>query len=382
MTKTDCRNPVVDQVFDSVNFTKQMGKNMSMDYLSDAVPDSVLLGAKEIICTGCGDSWLAGLAAKNAFYEIAGVELKVMRNIEFTRHYPKEKLEGMGDKTLVIGISISGTVSRVVEAMKRASHYGVNSLAITENPESPVGLAAKYIAQLRMPPLEQTYGVSSYNASTLTLMHLAIKIALLRDRINSLKAQEYMRAIQDYVDSFTAAMDGIDDKMFEVAKKWQGKKSFEFVGDDTDFVTSVFGAYKFAEAFGGTAGYEDSENWCHVGYFFREPEKIGTALCVDKESPSYRRVLETFKAMIDVGRDVLVVTDADASEFDGADVCTIPAAKFSWITPLMQHLPYDILASYIAKLQGHESFRADEPTDNWTEPDGVDRIRKNEIIVM
>ena len=117
-------------------FLKTMQQTMTEEKLVSTLPLKELWDAQQIIITGCGDSWLAGIAAKPVFESVAKMDVKVMRNIEFTRYLGSKMLGYSPNTPLVIAISISGNVSRVVEAVMRAKHYGANTILITNNPNS------------------------------------------------------------------------------------------------------------------------------------------------------------------------------------------------------------------------------------------------------
>ena len=103
------------------------------------------------------------------------------------------------------------------------------------------------------------------------------------------KAGEYLKSMVEYAESFRDVMDSIDDQMFEIAEKWKDLSSFEFVASGTDMATAWFGSAKVYEASGDVATYENIEDWCHVNYFAQNPEKIGTVVVLDKDSPRHRK---------------------------------------------------------------------------------------------
>ena len=99
------------------------------------LPVKELWDAQKIFVTGCGDSWLAGIAAKPAFESITKIETNAIRAIEFSRILSNKNLGYSPNTPLVILISYSGSGSRVIECAQRAVKYGANTIAITNNPE-------------------------------------------------------------------------------------------------------------------------------------------------------------------------------------------------------------------------------------------------------
>lgn len=382
LNKLDYRNGTVEQSLDAVRFAKEMDESLSFRKIRDCLSLKEILDAREVIITGCGDSWMAGIAMKPVFEQVAGVKVTPMRNIEFTRYYPAEKLSSNPNSPLVIGVSISGTVSRAIEAIQRAAHYGANTLAITNNTESPLAMSANRVLALDMPYIQGSPGILSYIASTMALLQIAIRIGRVRGNFNPAEEDAYRKAVLDHCLSYADVMEQVDDQMWRLAQTWKDFKAYDFVGDYADWATAFFGSAKIVECFGGLTTCDDSEDWCHINYFLRDPEQIGTLVIANSESGSFNRIQETVKAMKRIGRPVLVVTDADKSEFvDGVEVCTLPKAKYSWIKPLMQHLPMDIMAGYMMAFKGTQCYRA-EDQERWGEPEGFNRIKNSHIEIL
>ena len=151
------------------SIVKHMMNSLSYEKMLAVLPLKKLFDAQQIIITGCGDSWLAGIAAKPVFEKVARMNTKVMRNIEFSRYLGAKSLGWSPNNPLVIAISISGTVSRVVEALRRANYYGANTILITNNTASPAAKEAKYLIPLELPGGEYQPGLNSYIGSILAL---------------------------------------------------------------------------------------------------------------------------------------------------------------------------------------------------------------------
>ena len=160
---------------------------------------------------------------------------------------------------------------------------------------------------------------------------------------------------------FTPVLEKIDDQIFEVAQRFTSCETYDFLGDGVEFASAFFGGAKFLECPGALSSWDDSEDWCHVGYFLKNPEKVGTVIMADKHAPDFSRVVETIGSAKKIGRPVLVVTNADKGDFiDGVDVCTLPDAPagYEWLLPLMDYCPASLLAGYVAALRGIVYFRS------------------------
>ena len=163
--------------------------------------------------------------------------------------------------------------------------------------------------------------------------------------------------------------EAIDDAMFELAGSWKDLEKFEIVGDESEFFSAQFVEEKFIECASVHASHADSEDWCHINFFLREPEKIGTIFHVNASAPDLDRIAESVRVSVAIGRPTLVVTDADCAFAEGAAVCRLPKAPKNapWALLMMDHAPGSLLAAYCAARAGKLFFsnRYDFRTRTW-----------------
>ena len=99
---------------------------------------------KRIYLVGCGDSHHAPVGAELAFHQLTGVPTQALSSLPFSR-YTAGFLPDTGPKTnLVICVSVSGEVSRTIEAMDLARKAGATAVALTGNPGGPLGAVAEH----------------------------------------------------------------------------------------------------------------------------------------------------------------------------------------------------------------------------------------------
>ena len=382
MNKQDYDNSMARQSRLAPGMVKTMQESMNYDKMVDVLPMKELWDAQQIVITGCGDSWLAGIAAKPVFESVAKMDVQVMRNIEFTRYLGAKTLGYSPNTPLVIAISISGTVSRVVEAVMRANHYGANTLVITNDPESPAAKEAKHVLTLGLPQGEYQPGGNSYIGAVMALMSLALRFARAKNTVSTIEIAAMEKGIADYADAWARMIPEVEDRAFELAQKWKDLRAYDFIGDYADYATAFFGSAKVLECFGGYTTYDDSEDWCHINYFLRGPESIGRVVVTNSDTPSFGRMKETLAAVEQLQSPCIVVSDADKSQFAPSfEVFTTPKPAYFWMAPLLQHIPFDYVAGYMGKLKGVEDFRHDVPIFE-TLNKGPSRIKESQIEII
>jgi glucosamine--fructose-6-phosphate aminotransferase (isomerizing) len=332
----------------------------------DQLPVKEIWDAQKIFITGCGDSWLAGIAAKPAFESVTKIETNAPRAIDFSRALSNKNLGYSPNTPLVILISYSGTAARVIECAKRASKYGANTIAITNNPNSPLAENCRYCIHVGLPEDgEYQPGLTTYNASMIALFAIALRIGRIRNKITPLEYEDMKKELLSFVSEAQKKVSEYEERAFETALKWKDLKAEDFIGDYGDYATAFFGSAKVIETFGGYTTYDDSEDWCHINYFLADPEKIGRVVINNESSPSYDRMLETINAVKILKSPCMIVSDAGKEAFpETMEVFTTVKPKYFWMNPLIQHIPFDFVAGYIAALKGETGFRADDERYN------------------
>ena len=131
---------------------------------------------KQVVITGCGDSYCAAMAAKQAFRKLTGLSVAVLPAIEASRMELEEAIGQIPNNPLIIGISNSGRVTRVMEGLMRFRQAGALTLAITSNQDSPLAKEAERNVVLSIPEFEKAPGIRNYVCSMLALFLLAIRI--------------------------------------------------------------------------------------------------------------------------------------------------------------------------------------------------------------
>ena len=261
-------------------------------------PVKEIYDIQRIIITGCGDSWLAGIAMKPVFEGVAKIGTEAMRCIDFSRFLSSKMLGYSPNTPLVIGISVSGMVTRTAEALERATKHGANTIAITDNPDSPVGKAARFVVPINLPKdVEYGPGANSYNGILVILLCIALKIARIREKISADEYADMKNSISEYAHKVQELMPEYNRHALKLAEKWKDLKAIDCIGDYADYATAYFCSAKIIETSGGYTTYDDSEDWCHINYFLAEPSKIGRVVVANKHTPSFGRIKETMNAI-------------------------------------------------------------------------------------
>lgn len=368
MEKKNYSNPLGNQVLSLPSMVDEQ-----VDYcFSDEVQQSIMsmseaFDVRKIYITGCGDSIAAAGAMAPVVHRLSGVfGCEMVEPMDFTRFMLAKDI-GIGEPNspLVIGISAGGSSSRVVEVMRKANEMGAFTIALTNNGESPVAKEAKRSFVLNTPKMQDDFpGLRSYFASMVGLIAIACRMGRVRNVLPPDSEKRLAEALKAYIHQYAGILEGMDTDMFELAKSWKSFERIDFIGDDKELYSALFAMEKFLECTGVMANYDDSENWCHVGYHIADPESIGTVFFADATAASYGRIQETVSAAAAIRRPVLVITNGEKGDFpEGARVVQVPRAEAGneWMQTLMDYAPAALLAGYCCTLAGRKFFNEYDP---------------------
>jgi glutamine---fructose-6-phosphate transaminase (isomerizing) len=341
--------------------------------------------AKRIYLVGCGDSHHAATGAELAFHQLAGVPTQALMSNTFSR-YTAGYLPPTGPQTnLMIGISVSGVVSRTIEAVRMAAQAGATTLALTGNPAAPVGAAASRIFKTTVPPLPDELnmvvpGIRSYLASQVALYSAAIRIGEVRGHLTTATADSLRRELAGLADVLEATIRRCEPLVDALVNDWADAADYVFVGGGPLFGAALFSAAKVLEASGDPAMAQDTEEWSHLQYFVattKTPTILLSANGFDAD-----RMAEVARACRAIGRrTVAVVPEGETAISQYADV-TLPVVGQvrECFAPIVYSAAGELIAAARAQQVGATYFRGfgDGRTVDWA--DGASNIRGSHMI--
>ena len=195
-----------------------------------------------------------------AFEQIAGIPTEPMTSMQAARYGTPHFDKLFPRNPLTIGISVSGTVARTGEA-SLARNAGALTVAVTANPDSPLGGAAELVLDCSVPDFAPAPGIRSYRVSLLMLYLLAIRLAEVNGRLTQDQAGQMRERLKSTADAIEATIPAIEERTRELAEAVADQTNFVFVGDGPNYATALFSAAKVIEAAGRHAMGQDTEEW-------------------------------------------------------------------------------------------------------------------------
>ena len=335
------------------------------------------LSARRLSLTGCGDSHHATLAAELAFESLAGLATEPMTALQFSRYAVEFLPPGGPGTNLVIGISISGEVSRTLEAMLRARKVGATVIGLSGTPGSRIAQAGDRFLPVVTPPFDFAPGVRTYVATVLMLYAAAVRLGEARGKLAPDQADKTRQEIASLADAIEQTIARCDEPVRQLAHDWQDASEFVFTGGGPNFGTALFSAAKILEASGDSALGQDTEEWAHLQYFGRvtaTPTFIITA--GDRDLSRAREVAVAAKT---IGRRVASIVPQDLEGLSAdATLRFVPVREI--FSPLVACIPGMLFAAYRADVIGEPYFRAFGGGRDVSGGGGISRIRASQMI--
>lgn len=305
---------------------------------------------------GCGDSYCAGLAARQFMMRATGRYVEPVEALEFSRYLVGD----LPPNSFVFGISNSGTVSRTIEGVKLARDRGAWTFAVTVSEASKLALAAETMIKVNATPNIKelpngtrvvTPGSITYTASMLGLFVAGIAIG---ERIGHLSAAQSAALVTE-LRNVAAAMARADADTAEIARKvapsFTTDRQTVILGGGPNYATAYFGMAKWFEALTRPVHHSQLEEWAHEHYFMTR-ETTDTIIILPP-GQGHGRGLEQAQAARDMGSRVFIIAEeGDAAAKAASDVLfPMPAGIPESLTPFVYKLPFEYLSCEIARVQ-------------------------------
>ncbi|MDE2859333.1 MAG: SIS domain-containing protein [Chloroflexota bacterium] len=273
---------------------------------------------KRIYLVGCGDSHHAPVGAELAFHQLTGLPTQAMSSLPFSRYTAGFLPDTGPGANLVICVSVSGEVSRTIEAMDLARKAGATAVALTGNPGGPLGAVADRVFETAVPPLPDELagmvvpGIRSYLASQIALLLAALRIAEVRGSLATAAADAEREAIAALADAVEETIQACEPVVDDLVERWRGARLFEFVGAGPLYGVAMFSAAKVLEASGDAALAQETEEWSHLQYFAEDADTPLILHSADQFDAD--RMAEVARAAQSISRPIALVATEDATE--------------------------------------------------------------------
>lgn len=350
----DPRRPMYDEIWQRPALIRHHLEELD-DLVRATLPRDACQRWSQVLLTGCGDSYYAGLATELAFETWTGLAVDVQPSLSGGRY----AIPAMAPTGVVFSVSHSGRVARTIETVALAQARGIDTIAVSGNPGSPITQEARWVLARKLQVGGQTPGVRSYTQAQLFLWLAALHIGECRGVLDRPQVTTLKGDIQRTAEILEAALPEANRLARALAEQWADESQFLVVGGGPNYANALFSAAKLVEACGVNAIGQELEEWAHIQFFLRAP-RLPTLL-IAPQGRCHNRALELVSVMRGLGGGVTVVgTPNDPGlQAQAAHYFDLGGEIEEALSPLLTSMPAELLACHVAYICGERFFRAD-----------------------
>ncbi len=325
--------------------------------VADLVRQCITHNPRDWVVTGCGDSLFAGMNAEVWFSDVAGIPLRAIHALHFSRYLYKS----VNAHSIVFALSYSGNTARVVEAAIAAKSQGATVVAITANSQSRLVEIADLWLLNDAEQERSNCRTASFAAACLLLRMVADAVAAAFDLPplpNAEGLPDVVRTMsRDAAEPIRRIVDALPDGL-----------SFTVIGGGYSYPVAHYGSAKLYEAATIPAHVAELEQFVHCEIF-----PVGPRSCVLITAPigaSYRRAVEVADGL----RELQAITIGMSDDPRFGEHCTysiaLPENQPESLMPFLASIPYQYFGLYWALRLGEN---ADLVSNKWVNRPLIER---------
>ncbi|MGH2987122.1 MAG: glutamine--fructose-6-phosphate transaminase (isomerizing) [Solirubrobacterales bacterium] len=332
--------------------TDRLSAGDRVDLSELELPEGLPQRLGRIVIVACGTSYHAGLVGRYAIEQWARIPVEMDIASEYRYRDPV-----MTEHDLVIGITQSGETADTLAAMRLARERGAHVLAVTNVMGSQATRDADSVLYTRAGIEIGVAATKTFVSQVAAMYLLGLWLAQARgtlepDRIAALIAE--LKTLPSLIQETLVAT---DDRVRAIARSHHRRRFFLYLGRNIGLPVCLEGALKLKEiSYIPTDAYAAGEMKHGPIALLDENTPVVT---IATDSPVLEKVLSNVAEVRARGADVISVATAGSELVAEASDQTLFVPRTDWILqPILAVLPLQLLAYYIARLNG---LNVDQP---------------------
>jgi len=312
--------------------------------------DSELRGIERVCIIACGSSYHAALMAKFAIEEWARLPTDVDVASEFRYRNPI-----LDDRTLMIGVSQSGETIDTLQGLRSARSLGTKVLVVSNVVGSSMTREADGVLYTKAGPEMGVAATKTHLSQIVALDLIALALAQARGTLSACESSAVM-------DEMLALPDRLDEVLLrspqvaDVAQALSDARDFFFLGRHVGHPVAMEGALKLKEiSYLRAEGYPAGE-LKHGPIALIEPGTV--VIGVATRNTLWEKLCSNIQEVRSRGATIVLVgNDDDTRTAELADhMLWVPAVR-PMLSPVVDSVPLQLLAYWLAKTLGHDVDR-------------------------
>lgn len=308
------------------------------------LPVSIFETVERFRMVGCGSSYHAGLIGKYFIEKVLRIPVEVNLSSEFLDQDPI-----IDKNTLTLAISRSGETEETLAAMSEASQKGSPVIALCNEGDSRMALAADAVFGLRTGREIGVTSTKTFTAQILGLLLVTLYAGQVKNLLSKAQIEEHLKSISSLPD-LMALLLVREREIKQWSDRFSDRGGFLLFGRGLNYPVAMEGALKFKEL-----SHIHAEGF-PFGEFGRGPialiEKNYPIVALVPETTSNQRLLSNLEKVRSRNGTVLAIATEGQGEIGKiADLVFYlpPAAKF--LHPFLMSVPLQLLAYNIGVLR-------------------------------
>ena len=287
-----------------------------------------------------GTSDNAGRYANYLLGAMNGLPLALATPSLFTFYNRPPKLKN----ALVIGISQSGTSPDIVSVLEEGKKQGCLTLAITNDPSSPLAVASDYVLNIQAGDEKAVAATKTYTTELMSIAMLSAALGGDKSRWGELgRVSAWMRSVLK-LDGFIA----------QAAQRYRYIDQTVVLGRGFNYATAFEWALKLKEL-----TYINAEPYSSADFAHGPIAMVESGYPVFAVAPKgkvFNSMLQMLRRLREEMSAELVVISNDRKALSLAQVpLSIPADIPEWLTPLVGILPAQLFAHHLTAAKGYDT---------------------------
>ena len=238
--------------------------------------------------------------------------------------------------SLVVGISQSGASPDIVGVVEAARRQGAPTLAITNDPSSPLASAAEFVIELAAGPERAVAATKTYTTSLLAIARLSV----------ALDDGGGLDAIPDAI----AAALGVESDVESIARELAASDRSIVVGRGFEYATAREWALKLKELARVFADPYSAADFMHGPIALAQPGIPVLVLAPDGAAAAGQ--VQLLRDLRERAVDTVVVSDDAPTWALGRWSIAIPAGVPEWLRPIVSIVPAQLFAYHLTIAKG------------------------------
>lgn len=319
-------------------------KNNMVD-LSELGIDDIFVGAQKIYIVACGTAYHAGLVGRDIIEKLTRIPVET----DIASEFRYRDVLWHPDSVMIV-ISQSGETADTLAVLREAKRQGVKVLAVTNVVGSSVAREADRVIYTHAGPEIAVASTKAYSTQLLVMYMLSLHLARVRETCSLEELRELTAGISQ-IDKLVEKVLTHQDKIMQLAEKYQGVQDTFFLGRGFDYAVAMEGALKLKEI-----------SYVHAEAYAAGELKHGPLALIDEGVPVLALITQdnlVEKTMSNIkevkARGAVVVAICKENLQEACQECDeqilLPDVNYL-LAPMVSVVPLQIFSYYMAIFRG------------------------------